>query len=358
MNPYSRAAEAEAPIDLCHRVASESFLRTADGEWTSPLFQPAVPFDELIYSWHLARPDDTFRLYLQVRFGPGDESPWLYAGYWGTVGNRVPHREAPSFDRGVLDMDWLKLKARAAGFRFRVKADVGGAPLGAPPALTIITTDNHPSPEVARTHRGGIVAPPPASRILDVPLRRQMNSRGERMIDRCQSAALASAMEYFGKSVPLEQITAYTFDEEYEYPGIWPRVTAAAQEFGFDAAIGRFRDWDAVRRALAQNQVLLCSMSMKRGECQAPPYPSMGGHIVALCGVTDDGRVVVTDSFLGRSGAGYLCQWLQSDFEKVWMGTKGGVAMVIQPPQGASQRLVKDLPPFPQDRVFPRGDDH
>ena len=56
---------------------------------------------------------------------------------------------------------------------------------------------------------------------------------------------------------------------------------------------------------------------MEKGECESPPYPSMGNHILALCGVTDDGRVVVTDSFLGKSGTGYLCQWLQSDFETV-----------------------------------------
>ena len=165
-------------------------------------------------------------------------------------------------------------------------------------------------------------------------------------------------MEYFGRSIPLEQIVVHTFDAEYQYPGIWPRVTAAAQEFGFDARIERFRNWTEVLRALAANEVILCSMRMEEAECQAPPYPSMGNHIVALCGVTDDRRVVVTDSFLGKSGRGYLCQWLQDDFETVWMQNKGGVAMVISAPPGAPMRLVSGLPPFPADRSFPIGDDH
>lgn len=357
VNPLSRALAAEAPIDLRHRIPSEAFEQTAAGEWTSPLVQPACPFDELIYSWHLHRPGDTFRLYLKVTFAPGDESGWLYAGYWGAVEHLVPDRKVPSFARGVLEMDWLKLKAKAIGFQFQVRV-AGAKPPGAPPALTVITTDNHPSPDAAREHGVAVAAQPPASRVLDVPLRRQLNSHGERVVDRCQSAALASAMEYFGKPVPLEEITAYTFDAEYRYPGIWPRVIGAAQESGFDGTIDRFRDWDAVRRALAENQVLLCSMRMQKGECKAPPYPSMGNHIVALCGLTDDGRVVVTDSFLGRSGTGYLCQWLQSDFETVWMKAKGGVAMVIVPPDGAPQKLVEDLPPFPYDRALPAGDDH
>ena len=351
------APTTNAPIDWRHRIPSSAFEATADGEWTSPLVEPPFPFEELIYSWHLHRPGDTFRLYLKVAFGTDDESEWLHAGYWGAVQDLAPGREAPSFGRGVLEMDWLKLTTKATGFRFKV-VSAGVKSPAAPPALTVIATDNHPSPELVRQQ--GVVprAEPPAPRVLDVPLRRQLDSQGKRIVDRCQSAALASAMEYFGSSVPLEKIVAHTFDAEYQYPGIWPRVLGAAQEFGFDACIERFRDWAAVRQALAENKVILCSMRMRAGECSAPPYPSMGNHIVCLCGVTDDGRVVVTDSFLGKSGTGYLCQWLQSDFETVWMHNKGGIAMVISPPAGAPEKQVKELPPFPKDRSFPTGDDH
>lgn len=104
--------------------------------------------------------------------------------------------------------------------------------------------------------------------------------------------------------------------------------------------------------------MILCSMRMHEGDCQSPPYRSMGNHIVVLCGVTDDGRVVVTDSALGKSGRGHLCQWLRSDFETVWMRAKGGVAMVICPPAGATVRRVAGLPPFPASREFPAGNDH
>ena len=49
------------------------------------------------------RTGDTFRIQLKAVFGPGDESPWLDAGFWGAVTNRVTNRKAPTFDRGVLD---------------------------------------------------------------------------------------------------------------------------------------------------------------------------------------------------------------------------------------------------------------
>lgn len=360
------AASTNAPLDWRHRIPAAAFQKTADGEWVSPVVPTPFAFAELIYAWHLHRPGDTFRLYLKAGFGPNDETDWLYAGCWGAVTNRVARRERPAFDRGVLDLDWLKLKTKATRFQVKVVA-AGAEPLLAPPELSAIATDNHPptGPADTLTTTNAASHPPVEAaaerrrgRVLDVPLRRQFDSRGVRMVDRCQSAALASALEYYGKSVPLEAITQFTFDPEYHYPGIWPRVIGAAREFGFEGYLERFRDWDQVRQALAENKVILCSMRMRAGDCASPPYAEMGNHIVALCGVTDDGRVVVTDSALGKSGQGYLCQWKQSDFETVWMRTKGGIAMVICPPAGAVERLVNPLPPFPKDRAFPAGDDH
>ncbi len=354
LSPFFAQAETSAaiqPRDWRHRLAPDAFEKTDSRTWTSGWVRPPFAFDELIYSWK-PQPGDTFRLYLQAQFGPEDTTEWLYAGFWGAVQDGITNRQRPTFNRGQLDMDWLKLTTNASAFRFRV-VGAGAKRLPKPPAITVVTTElNSSKPEAATASESlpGLV--------LQIPLRRQTNAAGEWMKDRCQSAALASAMEYFGKSVLLEDIVRFTHDPEYNYPGLWPRVIGAAAEYGYDGYIDRFRDWTAVRRALAENKVILCSMRLKEGQCKSPPYASMGNHIVALCGVTDDGRVVVTDSALGKSGRGFLCQWLQSDFEKVWMQTKGGVGMVICPPTGANPILVKDLPPFPADRKFPSGDDH
>ena len=326
------------------------------GEWLSPEVTAPFPFDELIYSWNLRLPKGQgFRLHLQAGFGGADKSPWLYAGYWGEVKDPVTSRPKPRFDRGEVDMDWLKLKERAVSYQFKV-VEASTASLTVLPSLTVVTTDNHPTPEVIARHGANATTAP--ARLLDLPFRRQMDSAGNITPNRCQSAALATALEYYGKAIPLEKIVAQTWDPEYNYPGLWPRVVAAANEFGFDGRIERFRDWGAVRAALARNEVILCSIRMKKGECKEPPYESMGNHIVALNGVTDDGRVVVTDSFLAKSGRGYRCQWLAEDFERIWMRTKNGVAMVIEPPAGFTAPLMPPLPPFPAGREPITGDDH
>src|ERR1700752_4222214 len=68
-----------------HRIDGSEFQKSADGEWISPVVKPDFAFDELIYSWHLHKPGDTFRIYLKAVFAPGDETDWLNAGYWGAV---------------------------------------------------------------------------------------------------------------------------------------------------------------------------------------------------------------------------------------------------------------------------------
>jgi hypothetical protein len=343
---------AVPPIDSRLTVAVSQFKRAEDGSWVTSEVKPEFAFDELIYSWHLRLADgEGFRLYLRVRAENGEYSPWLYGDCWGKV-RQVQKRTEPVFDWGKVAMDQLLLKRKAKTFQFKV-VDEGGSALRAPPSFSVIVTDNSPAPALAQRYapkRDGAAAP---LVILDLPLRRQADSKGNAIPDRCQSAALATAMEYFGKPVGLEDIVPLTFDVEYDYPGIWPRTIGAGIQFGFEAYIDRFRDWDYVRKTVAENKVILCSIKMPPGQYKAPPYPQIGGHIVALNGVTDDGRVVVTDSALWKTNRGYCLQWFQEDFEKVWMKTKGGVGMVICPPPHAQMKLVKNLPPFPADRLKP-----
>lgn len=347
----SMAQGTSRPLDSRHRIGPAEFVRAGKNAWRTGWQKAAFPFDELIYYWDW-RPerDQGMRLYVQVRFAPGDESPWLFAGHWGKVKptTSTEDRTKPRFDRGMLDYDQLLLTARATSYRFRVDSE-GPRPVRELPLVGVITTDNNATPELTAKYADRATSPP-GTGLLDVPLRKQEDVSGNKLPDRCQSAALAAAMQYFGTTIPLEQIIAFTTDPEYKSFGIWPRTLNAAHEFGFEAYLDRFRDWDAVRRTVAQNKVILCSITMPRNDSYIdPPYKSIGGHIVALCGITGDGRVIVTDS---AERGGYLLQWKREDFEKIWMRNKGGVGMVIVPPAGAVQRLVSVVPPFPDYKAI------
>ncbi|MCX7624948.1 MAG: C39 family peptidase [Candidatus Sumerlaeaceae bacterium] len=335
-------------LDNVYRLSARDWHRAGKREWVSPRVKTDIPFNELIYYWRVRIPrDEGFRLFLQAEFPDKTVSPWLYAGYWGTV-SYVENRRIPEFDRGKLDYDQLLLTTPAVSFRFKLLDD-GKKPLSVKPELGVLVTLNDPGEafagKVAKAEKKS-TAP---GIIHDVPLRLQVDTAGNKLIDRCQSAALASAMQYFGTTVPLEQIICWTTDPEYQSFGIWPRTIGAAHELGFDAYLDRFRDWDKVRDTVAQNKIILCSITMPPNDNYlAPPYRKMSGHIVALCGVTDDNRVVVVDSAISKQNRGYLVQWLMPDFEKIWMRNKGGVGMVICPPPGFKPKLVKELPAFPR----------
>jgi hypothetical protein len=348
----SAPAAAARPIDSRLTVAADRFTKAADGSWVTGEIKPAFAFDELIYSWHLRlAADQGFRLYLRAKSQAGDCSPWVYAGYWGKVKN-VEKRKEPEFEWGKVAMDQVLLKRKAKAFQLKI-VDEGDAALLQPPSFSVVVTDNTPPPALVQRYTPRHDQSPAPVMILDLPLRRQADSKGTPIPDRCQSAALATAMQYFGKPVGLEDIVPLTYDVEYEFPGIWPRTIGAGIQHGFEAYIDRFRDWDAVRKTVAENKVILCSITMPPGSYKAPPYPKIGGHIVALNGVTDDGRVVVTDSALWKDNRGYCVQWYTEDFEKIWMKNKGGVGMVICPPAQAQMKLIRNLPPFPADRLKP-----
>ena len=338
------------PIDCRMSLPAKTFKRSSDGNWTTAELKPAFAFDELIYSWNTRMsPVEGFRLFLRVRGEDGEYSPWLYGGCWGTV-KPAPKRTEPTFAWGKVAMDQLLLQRKAVAYQFKIVEELG-TKLKQAPSFTVVATDNTPTAALVQRFGTRPPAHKAATVILDLPLRRQADSKGTPIPDRCQSAALATAMQYYDKPVGLEDIVPLTFDVEYDYPGIWPRTIGAGTQFGFDGYIDRFRDWESVKQTVASNKVILCSIKMLPGDYKGPPYPQIGGHIVALNGVTDDGRVIVTDSALWKENRGYCLQWYQEDFEKIWMKTKGGVGMVICPPAGAPMKQVKDLPPFPQDRV-------
>ncbi len=343
------------PIDYRCTLQAESFKSDSQGEWVSVWTRSRMSFDELIYSWKL-KPlkNNGVRFYLQVRLVNGKESPWLYAGYWGTV-SLITSRNIPQFEEGKLDLDQLLLKTKATHFRFKAVPETPSSEF-TPPLMYVITTDNQSPKKLSseKIHQlpGRTI---PATLVLDIPHRLQVDSQGNSMPNRCQSAALAAAMEYLGKKVPLENISDSVTDPEYDLYGIWPRTVQTAIDMGFDAYIDRFRDWNHVYKALKQNKVILCSITMPEdADYLYPPYPGISGHIVAMSGISKDGRVFITDSAIGllRRGESHPTQWLREDFEKIWMGNKGGVGMVICPPQGYPMKELKTINPFPPRKSF------
>ena len=180
------------PIDASATIAPEEFTVAGEDVWMTDSVKAPFKFDELIYSWQIKiSENEGFRLYIQVSFDNGDESPWLYAGYWGDVPTVTEKRENPAFDDGYIAMDQLLMEKKACRWQFKLESK-GEKSLTVFPELTVITTDNHPTEELVKEFgwmpSGEYVAP----KLLKLPFRAQASSEGEYLPDRCQSAAVDS----------------------------------------------------------------------------------------------------------------------------------------------------------------------
>ena len=258
------AQKFENPRDGILMISSKEFRSSSPGIWEYVEKMTDFPFDEMIYSWNLRLAEgEGFRLYISLYMSDDTESPWLYAGYWGSVKPRGDDIMT-TFSAGIVDYDHVKLTASARGLRFRVVSE-GAKPLAQAPEMRVIFTDNYTEAEPVKAY---VEIP---ARVLDVPLRAQTDTSGVRIPDTCQSAALCSAMQYFGKEVPLEEVAEMIRDPEYHLRGIWPRIVGASIQKGFNAYIDRFRNWTKVREALSANKVILCSITMPENDTYIDP---------------------------------------------------------------------------------------
>jgi len=343
LGAIANAGGTHQPVDAREIILPGEFQKTSPLVWQTDWKNPKFAFDEAIYSWNARlEKGEGFRVYARFGFQNKETTPWLYAGFWGEAKPRKQDIQT-TCSLAKIKYDHIFTEIKASSFQFKIESE-GTAPLETIPSFHFVYTDNSPDGK-SLAFKTPVPKIPPV--ILDLPLRSQKDSSGKYMKSTCQSAALGSVLEYFGENLLHEDIVSLVYDPEYKLYGIWPRIVATTSQLGFSCYIDRFREWNSVKAAIAENKVILCSIRMpKGGNYIDPPYPKMGGHIVALNGITDDGRVIVTDSALSRNNRGFRCQWLDDDFEQVWIKNKGGIAMVVCPGETSIKKEVSNLPPF------------
>lgn len=343
---FTAGGESLSVKDDFQIIQPEDFRKVNDETYVTSIRQTDFKFNEAIYSWNIKIPEKQgFRLFFRVIPDKGNPEPWLYAGYWGGVKPRGDDIRT-EFEHGRMLYDHILLDKKYGQYQFRI-VDKGEKSLSLLPSMRFVYTEDERTTKTTGSGKSGSGKGVSETIVLDVPFRSQHATSGEHIPDTCQSAALASAMQYFGKEIPLEGITKWTGDPEYDLMGIWPRTIGTGAQFGLAGYIDRFRTWDKVAETLSENKIILASLTMpEEGDYIDPPYPRMSGHIVALCGVTDDGRVIVEDSALSKNNKGHRLQWLIPDFEKIWMDQKGGVGMVIYSKDDMPVKKVNNIPDF------------
>ncbi|MGI8748874.1 MAG: peptidase C39 family protein, partial [Deinococcus sp.] len=264
-------------------------------------------------------------LEVRARRPGGSFTRYFSFGSWSEGGGRSSLNGQADAD-GRLDTDTLKLKARAAGYQYRLtlRAGPGGAP-GV--SLLAFTTSDHRR----RAERAGQRGDPSAwGRSLEVPQRSQMiyPGGGEAW---CSPTSTSMILAFWGKSVPVPQAAAATFDRAYDGTGNWPFNAAYAASLGLRAFVSRLPSLAAAESFLEAGVPLALSLGWKGGELPGAAVPTSSGHLVVLVGFTASGDPIINDP-AAPSDAGVRRPYPRAVFERLWLEHSGGLAYVISPP--------------------------
>ena len=103
--------------------------------------------------------------------------------------------------------------------------------------------------------------------------------------------------------------------------GSWPLAIKVANEYGVQAAVETFTDWQAVHSALAGGHPIVCSINFAKGKLQGAPLAQTSGHLVVLYGVTDT-YVNVMDP-AAASNSEVAMQYDIDEFSSAWLHQRG-----------------------------------
>ena len=309
-----------------------------DGTWTGPEVRTDCDFTNLIASFNPHAPDDT-GVTLEVRVRQGETwSPWLFMQSWGRV--VFPPARTIRFDGGQVDIDEIELNAPAQAYQCRI-------------GLVAFNYDTKVAPSVRRLSvcYSGVVAdaderkklltpataPVDFARNLDVPFRPQ----GDRTLPRplwgliCSPTSVSMVLAYHGADFATLENCDRIYDPQYDLFGNWGRAISRAGEVGMDAWLERFRNWEQVKRHIAEGTPVVASIRFRKGQVKGFLYQSTGGHLLVVRGFTPTGDVIVNDPASREKGAAAV--YPAGEFAKAWFDN-GGVGYVIRKPS-------KEMPP-------------
>ena len=139
----------------------------------------------------------------------------------------------------------------------------------------------------------------------------------------CSPTALCMCLSTYKESIKDRwlEVVEQCHDPVSNAYGSWPLAVKAANEFGVQAAVETFTEWQTVHAALAGGHPLVCSINFAKGELQGAPLPQTSGHLVVLYGIGDD-YVDVMDP-AAPSNAEVAMQYNIDEFSYAWLHQRG-----------------------------------
>jgi hypothetical protein len=332
--------------------------------WVSPEVRPGFTFTDLVPSWNASTPPGTW-LEIEVRTSTDGVhmSRWYSLGRWAETDTDIHPTSVPGQDdeAASVAIDIVSARTPASWSTYQLRISLLRRPgLDVTPAVRLVgmMSSEAPGGEPVQTSEPG----PARGIVLDVPAWSQQVHRGEYpQWDNggeswCSPTSTSMMLGFWGTG-PAEDEYAWvdaglqdrwidfaarhTFDYNYKGAGNWSFNTAYAARYGMTAFVTRLRSLTEAEAFIAAGIPLVVSVSFKADELDGAGYDTEG-HLLTIIGFDETGNVVSNDpaSHEVPSNDAVRTTYDRAQFERVWLGSAGGVTYVIHPPDVA-------LPPRP-----------
>ncbi|WP_141779447.1 C39 family peptidase [Nocardioides albertanoniae] len=334
--------------------------------WTSPEVSPGFAFDELVASWNVTTPPQTWvEVAAQVVAASGERSGWLVLARWSSdpafVSTSVGGQDDPiavAADDTILGREGRMF----TGFvvRLTVHGPAGSRPRASRPRASrprvsllgaMVSADargSAPGAVPGPSARGRVVGGVPAySQQLHRDRCPRWDGGGQSWCSAVSTAMVAdfwgvgpssAEMAWVDYKTPDPQVpftVREVYDEAFGGAGNWAFNTAYAGSRGLVAYVTRLRSFAEAARFVEAGIPLVLAVSHQEGELTGAGYVT-NGHLLVLVGFDTDGNPVVHDPASHKipSDEEVRATYDLVELDRAW-ARSGRVVYVIHPPDVA-----------------------
>jgi hypothetical protein len=324
------------------------------GTWTSPVYNPALSFTELVSSWNADTPSGTWiQVEMRGTTTKGATTKWYVMGRWAygddtifrtSVGGQGDADGFVSVDTFFAkDHPLVRYQLRAT--LYRAATSTNSPLLRRLGAVASDALNQKPSIPTALGGAEGVT--------LDVPQFAQEIHTGEYpQYDGggeawCSPTSTSMVLDYWGALPPasewswvdntfadpwVDNTARHVFDYRYDGAGNWPFNTAYAGGRGLDAFVTQLRGLNEAEQFIKAGIPLVASIAANPNKLTGFLLDKgTNGHLLVIVGFTAKGDVVVNDP-ASTSDSSVQHVYNRAEFERSWLPATGGIVYVMKPP--------------------------
>ncbi|MEW6202522.1 MAG: C39 family peptidase, partial [bacterium] len=249
-------------------------------------------------------------------------------GTWGKINNAKRKDEQTDF--GKLETDILRAYEDFDAVRYRV--DFTSSISRATPELKLVSLCYSGLSDVGARHALPLLQHAVPQQIV-VPWLSQFNKEtvwdeDMRRAGVCAPTSLTMVLRHYGVETTVNEVAKMVFDDGAGIYGNWAFMAAAAGEFGLAAWVERFSSWDAVMEKVHAGIPPIISIAYEAGTFCEAPEKSSAGHLLVVCGCTEEGEIICNDPAAEKEGEGQGKHFRSDELGKAFFG-HGGVGIVV-----------------------------